>query len=51
MKLVLVKEDARHGTAICGGKGQEKVENVLGVFSFKPRKKNLGGSYELYYSH
>jgi hypothetical protein len=34
MKFILLKEDVRHGTAILGGRGQEKVEKGLGIFSF-----------------
>jgi hypothetical protein len=38
---VLVSEDVWHGPAMSGGRGQEKVEKGLGLFSFEPWKKNL----------
>jgi hypothetical protein len=42
MKLILVSEDAWLGPATWGGRGQEEVEKVLGLFSFEPWKKKYG---------
>jgi hypothetical protein len=42
MKLILVSEDAWHGPAMWGGRGQEGMDKVLGLFSLEPWKKKYG---------